>query len=139
MSTRDRRPLQNTPGAHLIAQHADNRLGAVYSALEAFWRSRAAALPVGASNVRRDAYSILLFNEAVTRCLVNDFSSSPDQLLAAIVPNRASGGTDFDVALKSSLQIMRECWNTERSAIPCHLSLSFILVIYPLISTVGPQ
>jgi hypothetical protein len=127
MATQDRRPLQNTPGAHLITQYADNRLGGVYSALEAFWRSRAAALAVGASNVLRDAYSVLLFNESVTRCLVNDFSSSPDQLLAAVVPNRAIGRTNFDRALKSSLQVMRECWDPERSAIPCQKPSSLIL------------
>jgi hypothetical protein len=127
MATQDRRPLQNTPGARLITQHANNRLGAVYSALEAFWRSRDAAIPAGSNVFRRDAYSILLFNESVIRCLVNDFSSSPDGLLATIVSTRAYGGTDFDTALKSSLQIMRECWNTERSSIPRQKLWSLIL------------
>ncbi|KAJ6620545.1 hypothetical protein B0H10DRAFT_1063347 [Mycena sp. CBHHK59/15] len=37
MRLNDRRPLQNTPWTEWIAGHSDNRLGAVYSALHAFW------------------------------------------------------------------------------------------------------
>jgi len=61
MGTKDRRPLPGTPSTALISRHCTNRLGAVYSSLHAFWRSRDAALSAGQAGTRRDAYSVILF------------------------------------------------------------------------------
>jgi len=44
MCSTDRRPLANGPAAERIGFHADNRLGAVFSALYSFWTARHAAV-----------------------------------------------------------------------------------------------
>ncbi|KAI0250860.1 hypothetical protein BJV78DRAFT_1282923 [Lactifluus subvellereus] len=89
MSSMDRRPLANTPAADRIRRFADNRLGAVYSALYGFWSSRHAAVTAGQqiAGARRDAYSVVLFEEDTENVLVNDFTSTPDQLLARTMLN----------------------------------------------------
>lgn len=117
MDYSDRRPLGNTPTTALITRQSNNRLGAVYSSLYGFWVSRQATLNAGGQRVtsRRDAYSLILFNESPTRCIENDFASSPDTLLNVVLPHRAGGGTNFTSALSTSQDIMQRCWSTERS------------------------
>ena len=117
MSSRDRRPLANTPAADRIRRFADNRLGAVYSALYGFWSSRHAAVTAGQqlAGARRDAYSVILFEEDTENLVVNDFTSTPDQLLArAMVNVRAYGGTNFSEALRAAHTVMIQNWSTER-------------------------
>lgn len=119
MSFDDRRPLANAPATNQIRQVANNRLGAVYSALYSFWSARHAATAPGRQTigVRRDAYSVILFNEATTRVLINDFTSSPDELLGAVLRSQASGGTNFSEALRVGQAVMEENWSTERLVI----------------------
>jgi hypothetical protein len=116
MSSTDRRPLANAPATNQITRSADNRLGAVYSALYSFWSARHAAVTAGQQTVgaRRDAYSIVLFNEGATSILTNDFASSPDQLLTIMLANQASGGTNFAEALQAGQTVMTQHWSTER-------------------------
>jgi len=45
---------------------------------------------------------------------VNDFTSSPDQLLDAVLRYRAAGGTDFTAAIKHTQTVMEQNWSTER-------------------------
>lgn len=118
MSCTDRRPLANAPATNQITRSANNRLGAVYSALHSFWSARHAAVTAGQQTVgaRRDAYSIVLFNEGSTNILANDFTSSPDQLLAIVLAHQASGGTNFAGALRTSQAAMTQHWSTERLA-----------------------
>src|SRR5487761_1840560 len=47
MCSTDRQPLADGPAAARIRQRADNRLGAVYSALYSFWTARHAAITAG--------------------------------------------------------------------------------------------
>jgi hypothetical protein len=47
MCCTDRQPLANGPAAARIRKRADNRLGAVYSALYGFWTARNAAVAAG--------------------------------------------------------------------------------------------
>jgi hypothetical protein len=117
MSSTDRCPLANAPATNLIMRRANNRLGAVYSALYSFWSARHAAVTAGQQTVgaRRDAYSIVLFNEGATSILTNDFASSPDQLLTIVLANQASGGTNFAEALRAGQTAMTQHWSTERS------------------------
>ena len=117
MSTTDRRPLANAPATNQIMRSANNRLGAVYSALYSFWSARHAAVTAGQQTVgaRRDAYSIVLFNERAASILANDFTSSPDQLLTIVLANQASGGTNFAEALRAGQTVMTQHWSTERS------------------------
>jgi hypothetical protein len=116
MSFTDRGPLANSPTTHQIMQSANNRLGAIYSALYSFWSARHAAVTSSQQVVgaRRDAYSIVLFNESATNILANDFRSSPGELLDLMLPLRASGGTDFSEALQTGKEAMMRHWSTER-------------------------
>jgi hypothetical protein len=116
MSNIDRRPLADAPATDLIRQYTDNRLGAVYSALYSFWSARNAALTAGQQVVgaRRDAYSIVLFSKRTKNVLVNDFTSTPDQLLGLVLAERPSHGTKFTAALEAARAIMEQNWSTER-------------------------
>ena len=110
MAAADRLPLPNTPSSARIAWSANNRLGAVYSALHAFWTARSAA----AGNARRDAYSAILHDDMMTTCFENDFTSTPDQLLELLLPIMASGENDFDGALEAAQEVMERFWSPER-------------------------
>jgi hypothetical protein len=124
MSLSDRSPLQNTPVTARIAARCNNRLGAVYSSLYAFWSSRQNVVNQSSSQqvpARRDAYSVLLFDHEVMTCLANNFTMSPDQLLNAVLAHTARGGTDYTSALKSAQTVMMAHWSTER----CRLTLCF--------------
>ena len=113
----DRRPLPGTPATAQIARRSNNRLGAVYSSLYAFWVSRQAALNAAvaqAAVARRDAYSVILFDHLVTTCVQNDFVSSPDQLLDLVLPHEARGGTNYSSALTTTQSVMENNWSTER-------------------------
>jgi hypothetical protein len=114
MSGMDRQPLQGTPTTRRIATYANNRLGAVYSALFAFWTSRQAAVERSGLEARQDAYSMMLFNQQATVILENDFNSSPDALLDLVLPHRPSFGTNFDVALLEAQRLMERHWSDER-------------------------
>jgi hypothetical protein len=110
MAMADRLPLSNTPITTRIAQYANNRLGAVYSSLHAFWSARSAA----ASGSRRDAYTAIFHDSIMTTCFANDFTSTPDQMLERLLPTIASGSNDFDGALKAAQVAVERFWSAER-------------------------
>ena len=116
MSFNDRRPLADAPMTNQIQRSANNRLGAVYSALYSFWSARHAAITANrqGAGVRRDAYSIILFSDSTASVLTNDFTSSPDQLLGAVLRYGAGGGTNFSGALRTGQAVMEQSWSTER-------------------------
>jgi len=107
-----------------ISRSANNRLGAVYSALYSFWSARHAAVSGGRQTVgaRRDAYSVILFNSATTSIMKNDFTSTPDQLLNAVLGHQADGGTNFVMALRTGGTIMEQNWSTDRTPVMIFLS-----------------
>lgn len=112
MGATDRQPLANTPvTARLRARH-NNRVGAVYSSLYAFWLARHAAISTGTN--RRDSYSVILFDHALYSAVNNDFTSTPEALLDMVLPYGAGGGTNFNMALESARQCMENNWSTER-------------------------
>jgi len=113
MSITDRHPLPNTPATPRISAHADNRYGAVLSSLHGFWTARAAAI-AGSNTVRRDAYSVVLFDHTVATPIVNDFASTPDQMLNTLLGFSTNGGTDFSLAIQRAQTIMEQSWSTER-------------------------
>ena len=119
MSSDDRRPLPDAPMTIQIQQVADNRLGAVYSALYSFWLARHAATTGSgqAACARRDAYSVILFDAATTEVLTNDFTSSPDELLDAVLRYQAGGNTKFTAAFRTGQTVMEQYWDTERLVI----------------------
>ncbi|KAI0052041.1 hypothetical protein FA95DRAFT_1484280 [Auriscalpium vulgare] len=122
MSASDRRPLANAPGTDVIRRTADNRLGAVFSALYSFWSARHTAVSNGGPQARRDAYTIVMFDSTTQIAVANDFTSSPDQLLAAVLNCVTYGGTNFTRALREGQAAMQTHWSTERTPIMIFLS-----------------
>ncbi|KAH8114634.1 hypothetical protein DFH11DRAFT_1508479 [Phellopilus nigrolimitatus] len=114
MSSDDRVPLPNHPASARIARVANNRLGAVYSALHSFWSAQEAAINQASAATRRDAYSAVLFTGSALEVFNNDFSSSPDGLLDKLLNYSADGGTNFNAALTMTQSIMERHWSTER-------------------------
>ena len=113
----DRQPLPNSAGIDRIVHKANNRLGAVFSALYVFWIARQAAVDrnPGPSGGRRDAYSLIFFNhEPSTTSIENDFASSPDELLTAALDFGIHGGKDFTGALERTQELMTSHWSAER-------------------------
>jgi hypothetical protein len=148
MRHKDRKPLARGPATDRIRLRADNRLGAVYSALYSFWSARHTAViasqqqqavstrsgvdeiysalckyslwsgsspPIADQQIaRRDAYSVILFSGSAKTMLVNDFTSSPDQLLNSLLGEEAGSGTNFALALRAGQSVMLKNWSAER-------------------------
>ena len=119
MSLDDRSPQRGSTGNNRICDRGYmDRLGAAYSALYAFWTARDAALTAlagrGGTPPRRDAYSVVLFNERASIVVQNDFTATPDQLLERLLTSHASGGTSFDAALERAHWLLETCWSNER-------------------------
>ena len=116
MGINDNRPLQNTPVTARIAARHNNRVGAVYSSLYGFWQARASALNAAVGNgvPRRDAYSVVLFDHHVYRSVINDFTSSPDDLLNGLMAYGSGGGTNYTLATTETQSVMESNWSTER-------------------------
>ncbi|KAK0467152.1 uncharacterized protein EV420DRAFT_1507486 [Desarmillaria tabescens] len=117
MASMDRRPLAGTPVTTTIQRTCNNRLGAVYSSLHAFWVSRHAAITAnsqGRAANRRDSYSVVLFDHHVVRGVTNDFTSSPEVLLNGLLRYSAGGGTNYDTALREAQNVMTQNWSPER-------------------------
>ncbi|KAG2076123.1 hypothetical protein BDR04DRAFT_1003889 [Suillus decipiens] len=121
MCLTDRQPLRNTPASDKIVRSSNNRFGAVLSSLYSFWSARAVAV-AGQQAVRRDSYSVILFDQSVVDAVVNDFSSSPDDLLDAMLRHRTSVGTNFTAAIQHAQSVMEQHWSTERTPIIIFLS-----------------
>ncbi|KAI9455502.1 hypothetical protein HD554DRAFT_2207426 [Boletus coccyginus] len=121
MGSTDIQPLPNTPATSRISACSNNRYGAVLSSLHSFWTARAAAI-AGSNAVRRDAYSVALFNDEVVTPIVKDFASTPDQLLNTLLGFKAGGCTNFDLAIQRTQAIMEESWSTERFPVIIFLS-----------------
>ncbi|KAH9912631.1 uncharacterized protein BXZ73DRAFT_56103, partial [Epithele typhae] len=126
MGLQDRLPLDNTPTTQLIRRRHNDRLGAVCSALHGFWEARHHAVTAAAGRnagaLRRDAYSILLFNTSVITAATHDFHSNPTALLNLLLAHESDGGTDFITALESAKACMEANWSTERSPVIVFLS-----------------
>lgn len=111
MSDDDRQPLRNTPVFAKISATSNNRFGAVLSSLFCFWSARAVAI---GSSGRRDAYSVVLFNGDALTVIENDFTSTPDQLLDALLCYKADGGTNYTAAVERAQYLMKKNWSIER-------------------------
>ncbi|KAF8260139.1 hypothetical protein EI94DRAFT_1897819 [Lactarius quietus] len=125
MSSRDRQPLSDAPATDRIRKKTNNRLGAVYSAVYSFWSARHAAVTSGQQEigVRRDAYSIILFDDTAKDVVVNDFTSTPDQLLNIVLDKKTrGGGTNFTAALQAAEAMMINNWSAERTPVMIFLS-----------------
>ena len=166
MLSADHQPLDNTPVANQLRQHANNRLGAVYSALYSFLSARhvvnardetfstrfkrARFRPIdfilslvddvvetfvgavvglgktagnwftGGSAGRwkaaapRDAYSVIFFNDSTKKVIVNDTTSSPNEILNRLLSEPAGGSRNIPAALRAAKAVMEQNWSPER-------------------------
>lgn len=112
MGLQDRQPLRSTPVTAKITRRHNDRLGAVYSSLYAFWSARHGA--VGGVANRRDSYSVILFDDILDTPVTNDFVSTPDRLLDLLLQHESRGGTDYNIALQGAQSCMQNHWSTER-------------------------
>lgn len=126
MGSQDRQPLSGTPNTARIAARHPNRLGAVYSSLDGFWTARSSTQSSGPTNgppqVRRDAYSVVLFDHTPSVVLQNDFASSPTTLVDTVLNHHSRGGTSFAAALVSVQEVMERHWSSERTPVIIFLS-----------------
>jgi hypothetical protein len=131
MSLQDRQPSPGIPSTALIAQRANNRLGAVYSALHSFWIARQAAFnSSGGTGARHDAYSVLLHHHLAERTsIINDFLRTPDELLQELLPHCATGNNDFEASLMLAQRLMEDHWSPERSAQSAITKNYYILIL----------
>lgn len=119
MGLRPPSPLPSTPVTADVLRRHNNRLGAVYLSLHGFWHSRQVALSVSGSGsrntqARRDSYSLIFFNHEAAACFENDFSRTPENMLQTALRTGASGGTNYEEAIKKAEAVMRAHWSTER-------------------------
>ncbi|KAJ7509789.1 hypothetical protein B0H11DRAFT_1702826 [Mycena galericulata] len=120
MTLEDRRPLPDTPWTARIAAHANNRLGAVHSALNAFWESRRAMLNPGhqrGAHVPRHANTVILFDRKAEICVANDAISTPNELTSELLRYGPGRGTNFTAALSVAEAAMQEYWDVDRYVI----------------------
>ncbi|KIJ64840.1 hypothetical protein HYDPIDRAFT_40028 [Hydnomerulius pinastri MD-312] len=122
MACPDRRPLPDTPASERIIRQSDNRFGAVLSSLYSFWLARDAAMNASGTGVRRDAYSVILFDSTVTQAVQNDLRSNADELLDVVLRYRPAGGTNFTSAIRTAQDVMQRAWSTERTPVIIFLS-----------------
>lgn len=117
MKSTDKQPLSHHPAYASISKVANNRLGAVYSALHSFWSVRAALSDqTSVAGVNRcDAYSVILFNRRPEEVVQNDFNKSPDQLLLEVLPYGTGFGTNFNKALTAAEKVMQQNWSRKAS------------------------
>jgi hypothetical protein len=116
MSQQARQPPPYSAGIEHIKRTANNRLGAVLSALYSFWIQRQAAVNRNSTKGgdRRDAYSLIFFNHEQSKPIEYDLTSSPDELLTATTHFKANGDTNFSGALEATQKVMTSHWSTER-------------------------
>lgn len=125
MRQTDRQPLRNTPVSRRLQRYANNRLGAVYSALYSFCRARQSYGTGEFEAVvssRRDAYSVVLFNGVATRAITNDFDQDADGIVNTLLHHSIDFGTDFTLALDTARDVMLEHWSPDRSVYSMDLS-----------------
>ena len=67
MGSGDIRPLSKTPNTHRITAKANNRLGAVFSALDEFWRVNAQNVQKAAVNLGKHADDVETIDSTATR------------------------------------------------------------------------
>jgi hypothetical protein len=72
-----------------------------------FWSARESMTQTAAGAAgRRDAYSIILFNESPSRVVENDYTSDANGLLNYCLRFPADGGTNFAAALQAAQSVM---------------------------------
>ena len=115
MSHTDRTPIQATPMTARIAETHNNRLGAVYQSVFGFWSARQGL----GNGPRQDSYSVILFNRHVHHAVVDDTTSTAEDLLTSILRYTTGFGTNFASAIEAARVRMDAQWDNDRF-IPAH-------------------
>ncbi|KAG9032049.1 hypothetical protein FS837_002823 [Tulasnella sp. UAMH 9824] len=115
MLEQDIQPLRDEPIGRRIAAYNDNRFGVVLSAFYQFMLERSSA-------TRRDAYSVILFNDSTEIKMTHETTSSINQMIETLLGITPTGGTDFRQALVTARQVMEQSWSAERSPVIIFLS-----------------
>ncbi|RUS20076.1 hypothetical protein BC937DRAFT_86413 [Endogone sp. FLAS-F59071] len=129
MALCDMRPLQNTPVYRLLASTHNNRLGAVYDAINRFLETRlttlrnratGASMPSPAVN---DKISLVLFNHSATTIYANrDLLTGSAGFITQMNQHTASGGTDFAHAMNEVTNVCIQHHDPSRVPIIIFLS-----------------
>lgn len=127
MKNTDHLPLDNTPVTARITEHHNNRLGAVYSALHSFWSARNAGFR--GLEARLDSYTVLLFDRNVLPIIVDDYTSSPEEMLEAVLAHGTGLGTKYTNALNAVQLHMESHWNVDKFVLPpaCYDTSSLLI------------
>ncbi|KAG8892570.1 hypothetical protein FRB99_002627, partial [Tulasnella sp. 403] len=104
MQQQDQMPSGSHGVSGLIRSANNNRFGSVLEVLYDFWTSRTQG--AGTNARRRDAYSVITFNDTSKVDISNDVNSTPDKLLVKLVYVAPDSGTNFDAALSSAQRVM---------------------------------
>ncbi|RUS18258.1 hypothetical protein BC937DRAFT_88981 [Endogone sp. FLAS-F59071] len=129
MTLKDMRPLRNTPVYRLLAGTHNNRLGAVYDAINRFLETRlttlrnratGASMPSPAVN---DKISLVLFNHSATTIYANrDLSTGSAGFITQMSQHTASGGTSFAQAMNEVTNVCIQHHDPSRVPIIIFLS-----------------
>ncbi|KEP47826.1 von willebrand factor type A domain protein [Rhizoctonia solani 123E] len=127
MRSGDRKPLPNTPISQRLRLTCNNRYGAVLSALYGFWKERerenAPSIHAhGPAHTRSDTYTIITFNRSADVRVVNDASSTTEQLIDNLIAASPARGTNFQAAIERTQTVLETNWSTERTPVVILLS-----------------
>ncbi|KAG8701388.1 hypothetical protein FRC11_012209 [Ceratobasidium sp. 423] len=121
----DKHPVPDLPITDRLIQECNNRYGAVVSALYCFWTSQAKIASRSLLSARKDAYSLVTFDDYTQVKTQNDFKSTAEQLVDFLLPQQSNGwfgGTNFDKALKAAQEVIEQNWSNERAPVIVFLS-----------------
>ncbi|KAH7325390.1 hypothetical protein B0J17DRAFT_581710 [Rhizoctonia solani] len=116
----DKCPVPGLPITDRLVSECNNRYGAVVSALYCFWKSQEKVASRSVVGTRRDAYSLVTFDDQAKIKAQNDLESTVEQLVDFLVPQQSNGwyyGTNFGRALETAKEVIKRNWNNNKYVI----------------------
>ncbi|CAG8641441.1 26067_t:CDS:10, partial [Dentiscutata erythropus] len=121
MDSSDKKPITNTPVYNLLKTNHDNRTGAVYSAVYSFMETRLAA-QARSKSTNKDTISLILFDHEVIVPFENHVLTDSKLMLNQMLPHKARGGTDFNLAIQKAGSLINNYFDTARANVIIFLS-----------------
>ncbi|CAG8745069.1 36234_t:CDS:10, partial [Gigaspora margarita] len=123
MNGGDKKPLPNTPVYNLLKTNHDNRTGAVYSAVYSFMKARLAAQARSQlKSTNKDTISLILFDDEVIVPFENHVLTDSKSMLNQMLPHKARGGTDFNLAIQKAGSLINNYFDPARANVIIFLS-----------------
>ncbi|CAG8488857.1 9634_t:CDS:10 [Gigaspora rosea] len=122
MSRSDKKPLCNTPVYNLLKTYHDNRIGAVYTAVYIFMEARLAAQRSLFQSTNKDTISLILFDHEVIIPFENHVLTDSESMLNQMLPHRARGGTNFNLAIQAAGSLINTYFDPTRVNVVIFLS-----------------